>query len=62
MNSEIFEKFLEEEIKKMESTVHGLEKMIDTCKKSGKKETAEILESMKKTTKKEIENKREQFS
>ena len=61
MNSEIFEKFVEEEIEKMKSTVQGLEKMIDSCRKSGKKETAEILESMKKTTKKEIKNKREQL-
>jgi DNA-binding ferritin-like protein len=62
MSSEIVEKFVEEEIKKMESTVQGLEKMIDDCRKSGKNDTAEILESMKKTTKKEIKNKKKQFS
>jgi hypothetical protein len=61
MSSEIFEKFVEEEIMKMEITVQGLEKMIDNCKKSGKKENAEILESMKQTTKNEIKNKKEQF-
>ena len=62
MSSEIFEKFVEDEIRKMEITVRGLDKMIDKCKKSGKKETAEILESMKQTTKNEIKNKKEQFS
>jgi len=61
MSSEIVEKFVEEEIKKMEITVQGLEKMIDGCKKLDKNDTAQILESMKKTTKKELKNKKKQF-